>query len=321
MKKIALLLLVSISSLAQSINFDHFYPIDRGHSYIEFSIKYMGYAKVKGRFADFSGMIYYDEKELSKLSVTLGIKTESIDTDNDFRDKDLMSDNWFDAAQFPLIRFTSKSVKQTTDGFELTGDLTMKNVTKEVVLKMEKPSGVLKDIRQDHQIIFEGTTTLDRTEYGIEGKNWSRVREGIAGVANEVTISFSILGKQLKAGNFSNWVRNKEAPAGKIYSLVKEQSLTKGVEEFKQLKQAGSVDRNVLATVGKMLVLEGNVKDAVTLFELNRNEFPEASEVYVDLGDACGRAGDLKKSKSNIQEAVKLNADNFIAVEMLRHYK
>lgn len=323
MKKIAFLFLLTCHfCIAQNkIDPDQFYPIDRSHSFIEFSIKYMGYAKMKGRFADFSGMIRYDEKNPENLSVSLGIKTESIDTDSDFRDNDLKSDNWFDARQFPLITFSSKKVRKASNGFELVGDLTIKGVTREIVLKMEPPSGVIKDVRQDHQVIFTGSTTLDRTVYGVEGKNWSAVKEGMTAVGNDVTIDFSILGKQVKAANWTNRVRNEESPQGKIYKVVREQGVAKGVETFRTLKASTEpVDRNVLSTVGKMVSLEGNNKDAITIYEANREAFPDAPEVYFDLGEGYLLLGDLKKSQAFFQDAVNKKADYFWAVEILRHF-
>jgi len=265
-------------------------------------------------------MIYYDEKHPESLSVSLGIKTESIDTDNDFRDSDLKSDNWFDSKQFPLITFSSKGVKKVNNGFELTGDLTIKGVTKEVVLKMENPSAVMKDVRQDLQVIFAGSTTLDRTTYGVEGKNWSGIKEGITAVANEVTIDFSILGKQPQAPNWANRLRNQDSPQAKIYKVIQEQGLAKGLETFRSIKAAESIDRNVLSTVGTMLALEGRHKEAIAVYEANREAFPDVSEVYFDLGDGYGLIGDLTRSKSNFEEAVKLNPGYFWAIEMLRHF-
>jgi polyisoprenoid-binding protein YceI len=320
MKYLTFLLLIGFATSAQkAINFDNFYPVDKGHSFVEFSIKYMGYAKMKGRFADFAGMIYYDEKDPQRLSVSLAIKTESIDTDNDFRDNDLKSDNWFDAKNFPLITFSSKKVKKGKNGFEMIGDLTIKGVTKEVTLKMEPASAVMKDVRQDMQVIFTGVTSLDRTEYGVAGKNWSAVKEGMTAVGNEVAIEFSVLGKQVKATNWTNRIKNEESPQGKIYKAIKEQGLSKGIETFKAIKTE-TTDRNVLFTVGKMLSLEGNTKDAITLYELNRETFPEIAEVYFDLGEGYGLTGDMAKSKASFQEALRLNPVFIWAAEVMRHF-
>src|SRR5258708_2977039 len=124
----AFLLASTLSTFGQVdvAKFNQFFEIDRGHSYIEFSVKYMGYAKVRGRFTQFSGLVRYDKENLANTSVSLLIKSESISTDLEFRDKDLKSENWLDATKFPSILFVSKSVKKAKDGFDLAGDLTIK---------------------------------------------------------------------------------------------------------------------------------------------------------------------------------------------------
>jgi len=127
---LTVLTIVPAISQQKNLNMNQFYPIDAGHSYLEFSIKYMGYAKVKGRFSEFSGMFRYDESDLANTSVTLIIKTESIDSDLEFRDNDLKSENWFDAKKFSTITFKSKSIIRKKDGFDVRGDLTIRDVTK-----------------------------------------------------------------------------------------------------------------------------------------------------------------------------------------------
>ena len=185
--KTQLIILVAVllagSSIAQKKLPDkkirQFYEINRGHSYLEFSVLYMGYAKVKGRFAEFEGMLRYDENDLLNTSISLNIKVASIDTDLDWRDNDLKSDAWFDAEKFPLMSFQSKRIIAKEQGFDVVGDLTIRDVTKEVTIIMNPPSGVLKDTRGDSQVIFTGNLTIDRTDYGIEGERWSKIKENI----------------------------------------------------------------------------------------------------------------------------------------------
>src|SRR5882672_4974683 len=117
-----------------SLSMYQFYSVDDGHSYVEFSIKYMVYAKVKGRFTKFPGLLRYDDKDLAKTSSTVLFKIESIDTDLEFRDNDLKSANWFDAKQFPTMLFKSKKAIPSAQGFDVVGDLTLKGITKEIVL-------------------------------------------------------------------------------------------------------------------------------------------------------------------------------------------
>ena len=325
MRKIILFYVLAVLAVTpalgqeKKLSMNQFYPIDAGHSYLEFSIKYMGYAKVKGRFSEFSGMFRYDENELSNTSVTLMIKTESIDSDLEFRDNDLKSENWFDAKKFPTITLKSKSITKRKDGFDVIGDLTMKDITKEVQLHLGPPSGVLKDVRGDAQVIFTGSTSLNRNDFGVEGKRWSAVKEGITAVDSEVKIEFSILGKQLKAANFSNWVRDDQKPAGKLYKLIKEQGVTAGVTEFQKMKTENAVDENALSAAGRMLLLEGKTEDAIKVFETNRDAFSTSSNVQFNLGEGYATKGDWNKAKESFDVALKLDPINPKALEVLRH--
>lgn len=299
--------------------FEEFFPIDRGHSYIEFSVKYMGFAKVKGRFSQFSGLIRYDEKNIGNTSVSLHIQTESISTDLEFRDKDLKSENWLDAAKYPSILFTSKSVQKNPNGFDITGDLTIKGVTKQIVLHMAPPSGIIKDARADLQVIFTGTTSIDRTQFGVEGKNWSGVKEGITAVENEVVIEVSMLGKKFQKVNYLNRLSNVQNPPGKIYEVISKQGVNKGLEEFKNQLSAQTVRVNALATVGYMLMLEEKYEDARIVLEANAEAFPESTDVYVSLGEFYLQQKDMVKAKSFFLEALKRDSSNINATEYLRH--
>lgn len=298
---------------------EKFFPIDRGHSYIEFSIRYMGYAKVRGRFADFEGMVHYDDQDLSKMSVTMAIKTESIDTDHDFRDGDLKSDNWFDAKTYPVILFRSKKSEKTATGFKVIGDLTIKGTTKEVVLQLDKPSGILKDVRKDDQIIVTGTTRINRIDFGVMGKNWSAVKEGMTAVENDVDIEFSILGKQIKRDNFTNWVSSPDQPPGKLYKIATEQGTPAALAEFEKMRKENAVKERALSTVGYMLQLEGKMNDAISVLEANKAAFPDLPASYQELGEAYWRAGNSSKAKESLEASLQKNPQSAQTMELLRY--
>lgn len=158
------------SAIDRNFSMSNVYPIDSGHSYIGFQVKYMGYAKVRGCFEDFSGSIYFDPDDITMTSATLVIKTESIDTDLVWRDKDLRSANWFDAENHPAIIFQTTLVEQKGGQTFFYGDLTLRGVTREVALEMHENSGILSDTRGDSQIILTGSTVVDRNNFGIKGE-------------------------------------------------------------------------------------------------------------------------------------------------------
>lgn len=324
MRKLLLLaLFVAQGAIGQnkSFNIEEFYPIERSHSYVVFSVKYMGYAQVKGNFADFGGTFRYDPEDISKTSVTFHVDVASIDTDLEWRDNDLKSERWFEAETFPTITFSSKSARESATGFDITGDLTIKDVTKEITISMNPASGVLKDGRGDAMVIITGSHTIDRTEYGVEGKHWSVVKEGIAGVADDVTIEFSMLGKQIKKENYSNWVRREERPPGRLYAAYKRGDVKETFAELDKLKSETELSVSALNTVGYMLIKTGEYKDAVEVLQRNRDEFPDNANVYDSLGEAYANAGNLKKAIENYQKAIELDPTNSNAKEILRNLK
>jgi polyisoprenoid-binding protein YceI len=320
---LATLLLIPLLQSVQADDFSmsQIYPIDRGHSYIGFSIKYMGYAKVRGRFTDYSGAFRFDEKDIQKSSGTVLIKVDSIDTDLDMRDEDLRSPNWFDAKQYPLIKFQTKQMLKTDAGVIAVGDLTIKKVTKKLQLKMDYSSGVKKDVRGDTQVVFTGGTTINRKDFGIEGEKWSKIKEGITAVDSDVDIELSILGIQINAPNFTNWVNDPETPEGKIYKLINESSVEKGIQEFQTMKTTNKteIDFNALDTVGYMLLKQNKVDEAIQVFMENAESFPDEFSVYDSLAEAYAVRGDRTNAIQYYERSLKMEPYNAKAIEILRH--
>lgn len=149
------------------------FKIDTSHSEVGFTIRHF-VTKVPGRFTQFEGDVTYDPKDPTSLAVSCKIAAASINTSNENRDKDLQSPKFFEVEKFPDITFKSKSAVKKGDNLALTGDLTMKGVTKEVVLDVT-PTGMLKDGRGNTQLGFEAMGKVDRKDFGIV---WNRPLEG-----------------------------------------------------------------------------------------------------------------------------------------------
>ena len=149
------------------------YLIDTTHSSIDFSIRHLVIAKVRGRFAAFSGSLELDPADLSKSTVSVEIEAASISTNEAKRDAHLRSPDFFDVEQFPLITFTSKQVVVDGSDLRVTGDLTIHGVTREVVLAAES-LGATKDPWGNDRIAFAAKTSIDRKEFGLR---WNQVLE------------------------------------------------------------------------------------------------------------------------------------------------
>ena len=147
------------------------WSIDVAHSEVNFRIRHF-MSRVSGTFTDWSGTIQGDPANWSGGAVTATINVASVDTRQERRDADLRSGRFFAVDSFPTITFVSRSVVQQGDSLTVSGDLTMRGVTKPVVLK-GMVLGVMPGERP--RAGFEVTTTLNRLDYGVM---YNRVLEG-----------------------------------------------------------------------------------------------------------------------------------------------
>jgi polyisoprenoid-binding protein YceI len=166
-KILALLAVASGLSLPASAAVET-YVIDPVHSSVAFTVRHF-LTKVPGRFTKFSGTITVDRDNLENSSVNATIDVGSVDTDNDKRNAHLKSPDFFDAAKFTTITFTSKSWKKTGEGtFDVTGDLTIHGVTKEVVLKVDL-LGFGPGMMGAQLSGWDASVTLNREDFGVNG--------------------------------------------------------------------------------------------------------------------------------------------------------
>jgi polyisoprenoid-binding protein YceI len=144
---------------------------DPAHSEVDFSIKHMSLSNVHGRFGNVAATIVLNEADITKSTVTATIDVSTVDTGVSGRDADLKSDSFFDVGKFPNATFTSTSVVKNSSGLTVNGNLTLRGVTKPVVLTVEGPTGPIEGM-MDHKPHsgFSATTTLDRTAFGIGTK-------------------------------------------------------------------------------------------------------------------------------------------------------
>jgi polyisoprenoid-binding protein YceI len=179
-------LLLVLASLARAEKWE----IDVAHSSVGFSVRHMVVTKTHGKFNDFAGYIDFDGKNVEKGSVEITAQIASIDTDNKKRDDHLRSPDFFDAEKFPTMTFKSKKViKSSGSEFKLVGDLTIKDVTKEVTFDCEF-NGVINDPMGNTRAGFSATAKINRQDFNVK---WSKSLDaGGLVVGNEVKISLEI---------------------------------------------------------------------------------------------------------------------------------
>lgn len=171
--------------------------IDTTHSSIQFSVRHMVVAKVRGAFKAFSGAVQYDAQTPANSSVAVTIDAGSIDTGVEQRDGHLKGPDFFDVAQFPALTFKSTKVEQAGAGsLRVTGDLGIRGVTRSVVLDVEQ-LGTGKDPWGQTRVAFEARTSINRADFGL---TWNQALEaGGVLVGEKIEIALDIQTVQAQA--------------------------------------------------------------------------------------------------------------------------
>jgi polyisoprenoid-binding protein YceI len=171
------------------------YQFDKAHTTVGFQVRHI-VTMLGGKFQDFSGTIKVDRAKPESSSVVFTIQVASIFTNEPKRDEHLKSPDFFDAPTHPTIAFKSTSMKATgKDSWLVTGDLTMRGVTKQVTLPVTF-LGEGKDPWGNEKMGFETSTTLNRKDYGI---NWNKaLDQGGVLVGDEVKVQISVEANKVK---------------------------------------------------------------------------------------------------------------------------
>ena len=166
------------------------WAIDPAHTRIGFTARHAMVSKVRGSFTEFEGSLHLDADNPGASTAQLSIQTASVDTRNAQRDGHLRTNDFFDVPTYPQITFVSRSVTQLEDEhFQLSGDLTIKDVTKAVDVDWEL-TGIATDPFGSLRVGFEGSAALNRTDYGV---NFNAALEaGGVLVSEKITLEFDV---------------------------------------------------------------------------------------------------------------------------------
>ncbi|WP_028707754.1 YceI family protein [Propionicicella superfundia] len=166
------------------------YALDPSHSRLGFVTRHAMITKVRGSFDTFEGSGTIDGTDVAKSGVAVTIQSTSINTNNADRDNHLRSGDFFGAGDFPTITFTSTGFAQTDElTLEVTGDLTIKGVTKSVTVPFEF-TGAATDPFGNQRVGFEGSTVISRADWGI---TWNAALEaGGVLVSDKITLEIEV---------------------------------------------------------------------------------------------------------------------------------
>jgi polyisoprenoid-binding protein YceI len=142
------------------------WTIDASHSEVGFSVRHLGISKTRGRFGTFTGTLLVDAENPANSSVEVEIDAASIDTKDAGRDEHLRAADFFDVEQFPTLSFRSTAVRGAGSDWTVEGELTIRGVTRPVVLDTELV-GLERDPWGNDRVGFAATTDVNREEFGL----------------------------------------------------------------------------------------------------------------------------------------------------------
>jgi polyisoprenoid-binding protein YceI len=161
------------------------WQLDPYHTQVEFSAKHLGMMTVRGHFAEVSATADIDPSHPEASSIEVTIQAASIRTNNETRDDDLRSSNFLEVDKFPVITFKSTSVEPSgADRYKLTGDLTIKGITRPVTLDVVK-YGEFNDPMMGHRIAYSAHGQINRKEFGL---TFNMILDGRFVVSDEIQI-------------------------------------------------------------------------------------------------------------------------------------
>lgn len=164
------------------------WQVARGPSAVSFTISHLIFSEVEGRFSRFSGSVDLPGESFEKARIEADIDVASIRTGHRDRDQHLVSEDFFFADEFPRIRFVSRNVRRTgKKTYEIVGDLTIRGVTREIVLAANHMGR--KETDAGARLDFVATGSLDRSAYDLR---WNRIWDGRAVLGNDVQIRLKV---------------------------------------------------------------------------------------------------------------------------------
>ena len=176
-------------AVSYQLNAQTKWTVDRGHSNVKFTVTHMAVSEVEGSFKVFEGNVTHSKPDFSDAQINFTVDVNSVNTDNERRDNHLKSDDFFNAAQFPQMKFESTSFKPLGNNkYELAGNLTIRDITKPV--KFDVTYGGTLNTSRMVKAGFKAKTSINRFDYNLK---WDRATEaGGLVVGKDVEIQINL---------------------------------------------------------------------------------------------------------------------------------
>lgn len=300
------------------------YTIDNPHSIVDFTVRLVGFQRVRGEFREYWANLFYVEDDLTASSVSFVAETSSVDTGNEDRNTHLKSADFFDAERLPFVTFTSTSIEKSEEGFVAVGELTIKETTREVRIPFV-PFPRATDPFGNERIAFEGIVKINRRDYDVIGPRfWNNA------VSNEITIEIEVAAR-VWAWDHLGWGSPDRLSIGKvIFDAIEADGIDAALAEARSVVETeGSRRTHNLGAFEWMKIAgrrvgAGHPEEAVRILELALEFAPEGSEsqsaLLARVAGAYTRLGRSEDARVAAQMAISIDAHDTFAQELLKHH-
>lgn len=324
MKKLSLVILVSLMSFighSQLGNKSMFYSLDRSHSDMSFSVKWMSRGRVVGTFNNVNGTIYYNPQKPRDLSASLTIDIRSLNTANIFRDNTLKRD-WFDTANHKFAYFESLPLTPQDKPGKIRGRFTLKGITKIITLSLEKIDPPARDYEDNPFVVISGKTTISRKAFnvGMATSRYETSQTSAIAIPDSVTIEFNLYGRQNGLKFSILRLGNPSSRASQLYNLTKDASKDRIVRVIDSMYTDPKVrDEDISVwTVGNHYITTNDLVRSIIFLEKTLEIFPENINTYESIMQHYYQTGEKDKVKIYIDKILKQNPHNPSALEYQR---
>jgi polyisoprenoid-binding protein YceI len=292
----------------------HVARIDVNHSTLDFSVRHFGVTRIRGVFNEWSGTIVWNDADLTKSSVAVVVQTASVDTRNNRRDGDLRSDNFFDAERYPAIVLRSTGIETAGDGYVMHANLTIRDLTKEVIIPFEFLGE--QEVR-GRRIFAAGSFTIKRSEWNLAREN--RLAQALSVVSDEVELELEIEGvvSDLGAAPFNS--RGKPSIGETLLPVVQAKGADAALALYDDLTTTKAEDYNFdereMLVLAYRLLSDGN-RDAANKIGAHMVAASPGPDWHVFLAQSALSASDTGGARQHLDHALAADPLNTTALAL-----
>ncbi|HKV75625.1 MAG TPA: YceI family protein [Gemmatimonadales bacterium] len=297
------------------------YTVDAAHSILDFTVRLVGFNRVRGSFTDWGADLFYDPAEPSHSSLDFVARVASVATGVEERDTDLKRPNFFDAARFPEMRFHSTRATPSAGGISIEGVLTIRDSSRPVRFEARvlEPMGV--DPFGNWRISFGASVTLNRRDFGVIGPDfWNHA------ISDSVTVEMEIGARLWDYFNLGWGSKSRRSIGQLLFNAADSGQLSRGLATARTLV-ADPTDTTINASAWEFekaamrRVQMHHLDDARRILEFARETLRTApsgdrAEVLARLGEVYLRMGRRADAQSALRDAVAADPDNTLALQL-----